>query len=156
MNKYICLISLFLFIAVTGCTNKYAVKRIEVNNDSCYVEREINTHGGFLGDGEYFARITCSNLDANQLSNNWRKLPLTDSINQIMNLIMCDNNECKNPLSRYEIPDIVDGYYLFVDRHSESVNKHDDEDINNRSSYNFNLALCDINNNTIYYYELDT
>ncbi len=57
---------------------------------------------------------------------------------------------------RYDIPNINDGYYYFVDRHYDAINKYDDSMLNKRSSYNFCLALYDLENKIIYYYELDT
>ena len=49
----------------------------------------------------------------------------------------------------------MDNYY-FLDRHSESKDRYDSSDLNNRFSWNFTLALLDVDKNIIYYYELDT
>ena len=73
-----------------------------------------------------------------------------------MEMKQCGNNGCKNVYEKYNIPKIENGYYFFFDRHSESINKYDDSKINDRSSYNFTIALLDKNTNTIYYYRLDT
>lgn len=142
-------------ILLTGCVNNKELKKIEISNNDCYIEKDIDTHGGFLGDGEYFAKIICPNLKVSELSNNWKSLPIKSEINEIMNLKMCDDKKCANPLERYEIPDIEEGYYYFIDRHSDAIDRYDSFDLNNRSSYNFSLAIWD-NNKTIYYYKLDT
>ena len=131
-------------------------KSIEITSFDCKILEDKDTHGGFLGDGDYFAKISCSRLDYAKLSSNWKKLPLTDSLNKIMELIQCSDKECKSAYERYNIPNISNGYYYFLDRHSDSKNKYDDSNINNRSSYNFTLALLDKDTNIIYYYKLDT
>lgn len=142
---------------LTGCRMvKDVSKKLEINNNTCKTEKAIDTHGGFLGDGDYFAKITCSNLEVNQLSSNWKKLPLSEPLTKIKELIQCTGNGCQTFYERYGIPEINNGYYYFYDRHSDSKNQYDDQEINDRSSYNFNLVICDIDNNTIYYYELDT
>ena len=63
---------------------------------------------------------------------------------------------CLPVYERYEISDIKNGYYYFLDRHSESKDRYDSSDLNNRFSWNFTLALLDVDKNIIYYYELDT
>jgi len=45
---------------------------------------------------------------------------------------------------------------LFVDRHSESKDIHSDIDLFSRHSFNFTIALYDVDSNTLYYYEFDT
>ena len=55
-----------------------------------------------------------------------------------------------------KMPKLKTGYYLFIDRHSESKNKYDTENLNNRYSYNFTIMLYDDINQMFYYYELDT
>ena len=54
------------------------------------------------------------------------------------------------------IPDIQNGYYYFYDRHSESTEPYNDEDVLSRASFNFTLALYDSDNNVLYYVEFDT
>ena len=48
------------------------------------------------------------------------------------------------------------GYYLFIDRHSDSFDKYDETEINNRSSYNFSLAIYNSDLKEMYFYEMDT
>ena len=76
--------------------------------------------------------------------------------NEATEIKHCNGKDCKNIYERYNIPTIENGYYYFKDRHSESTNKYDYTDINNRPSYNFTFAILDKDTNTIYYYELDT
>lgn len=158
MKKLITIINLLLLmVLVSGCSNnrlKNISESIELDVSKCRIEKDIDTHGGFLGDGEQFTKVICSNLD--EVSSNWKKLPLTESISKAVELIQCFGDGCKDVYERYDMPHITNGYYFFLDRHSESINKYDDTNINNRSSWNFTLAILDNDTNTIYYYELDT
>ena len=119
----------------------------------CDLVSEINTHGGFLGDGEYLSKLKCSKFN---VPSNWKKFPLSEEIDKVLNIISCYGEGCKNFYDRYDIPIIEKGYYYFIDRHSESIDSNDEADINNRSSYNFSLIIYDEYNKMIYCYELDT
>ncbi len=134
----------------------YRKEADQINNAKCEIEKEIDTHGGFNGDGDYFARLKCSNISYDKLSSNWKVLPLSDELDSIMKMEQCDSDSCKDVYEKYSIPNITNGYYYFLDCHSESNNKYDDPDLNNRSSWNFTLAIFDMDTNIIYYYKLDT
>ena len=144
---------------LTGCSfiNKkiYISNIIGIDISKCHIDYEKDTHGGFLGDGDYFAKINCSNLDNFKVTNNWKKLPLSSNLDDIMSMKWCDDIDCMDIFEKYNIPKINNGYYYFFDRHSLSKDKNNDNDLNNRGSYNFSLAIYD-NNKIIYYYELDT
>ena len=129
---------------------------IEINNNNCRIIKERDTHGGFLGDGEFYAEIRCKNINLEELSSNWKKMPLSKSLNDITEMVWCDYNKCGNLYEKYDIPNVNNGYYFFLDRHSDSKDKYDSTDLNNRSSYNFTLAMYDDESKIIYYYELDT
>ena len=152
MKKLLLLI--FIFI-LTGCNiNKknYISKMIELDISNCKIETYIDTHQGFLGDGDSFAKINCSSKI--NISKNYKELPLSDSIKEVLDMEQCNQDDCKNVFSKYNIPTIENGYYYFKDRNSKNI--YDDSTLNNRSSYNFNIAIYDTLNNIIYYYELDT
>ncbi len=155
MKKIIVLLVVILLL--TGC-NKDAkiVKKIELSNSGCIVDIEEDTHKGFHNDGDYYARIKCTDIDYDKLSSNWKKLPLTNELNKVMSMEQCDDEDCKDVYLKYNIPKFTSGYYYFKDRHSESKNKYDDSEINNRASYNFTLALLNKENGRVYVYELDT
>ena len=97
-----------------------------------------------------------------EIENNkgWNKLPLTDNLNiavygeesasgPVAPLITNDNGEVYFPW-------INNGYYFFLDRHSESGNEKDDTELFDRMSFNFTIAIYDIDNHTLHYYESDT
>ena len=130
--------------------------KIELDISKCNIDNEEDTHGGFLGDGHYFIQINCSHAFLEELSSNWKELPLSTELQKATSLKMCENNGCKDIYERYSIPNIENGYYYFIDRHNESRDKYDDTNLNNRSSLNYTVALLDIDTNIIYFYELDT
>lgn len=152
------LIILPLLLIVTGCSiincsNKSIISDIGISNNTCEIVKEKDTHSGFLGDGDYFAKIKCNNLKVSDLTKSWYTLPLSEELKEVTEMKQCNDKDCKNIYERYNIPSIDNGYYYFLDRHPDSKNN---KDINNRSSYNFTLAIADLDNSIIYYYELDT
>ena len=149
---------IFVLLIICGCnsTSSNIINKIEMNNNNCKIVKQVHNHGGFLGDGDYFAKIKCSNIKEEELSNHWKKLPLSSSINEAINIDSCNSEGCFNIYEKYNIQNIKNGYYYFLDRNSESNNKYDDTDLNKRYSYNYTLALLDKNTDIIYYYELDT
>ena len=153
MKKIIVL--LIILFLVTGCSNNNVISNLGLNKDNCKIIEEKDTHSGFLGDGDYFAKIKCSKIE-DKLNKKWKELPISEPLKEATELEQCNSKSCENIYERYNIPDIENGYYYFKDRHSESTNKYDDTDINNRPSYNFTFAILDKDTNTIYYYELDT
>ena len=160
-NKVLVIIcGILLVICISGCTysNKieYISKNMEINLENCKIEEEKDTHGGFLGDGDYFAKIICTENEDNEIKANWKKLPLSTELQEVMDLIQYDNKGGKTAYERYNIPKLEDGYYNFYDRHSESTDNKNDEELNLRSSYNFSLGICDSESMILYYYELDT
>lgn len=156
MKKIIVLLGLIILVTgCTNCSNKDIISDLNLNKDKCKILETTDTHEGFLGDGDYFARIKCSKIE-DKILKKWNKLPLSDSLKEVTEMKHCDSKSCEDIYKRYNIPNIENGYYYFEDRHSESTNTFDDSDINNRPSYNFTLAILDKDTNTIYYYELDT
>ena len=67
MKKVLILIVFVLFIS--GCslvskTNSIS-NILEVDVSECDIKKSNDTHGGFLGDGEYYAKLNCSDLKIN-------------------------------------------------------------------------------------------
>ena len=132
-------------------------KKLDLNLKNCTLEIDKDTHGGLLGDGEYFAKISFKENDDSKILFEWKVLPLSTELQTVMNMISYYNNEGgKNVYERYNIPNIENGYYYFLDRYSDAVNKDSEEELNSRSSYNFSLGIYDSKNKILYFYELDT
>lgn len=149
---------ILLVILLTGCirNKKELINNIELKNVNCKIITEIESHDGFLNDGDYFAKMSCKKINKSSLSSNWKKLPLSEEISKVIDMDFCDRKDCKNFYENYNVPTIKNGYYIFIDRHSLSNNKYDDSEINDRESYNFTIGIIDSDKNKIYYYELDT
>lgn len=147
---------LAMIFLLSGCTivseKTYISEKINLNLSDCKIASSKDTHGGFLGDGAYYAKIVCGSLDKEIY--NWNKLPLKIEIKEALDLVICDEKTCENVFERYKIPEINEGFYYFLDRYS---NKNDENDagLNDRPSYNYTIAIFD-NDKTIYFYELDT
>lgn len=163
-NKLIVLVAIicgiFLIIVAICYTfnkrNEIISKKLELNLENCKIEKDEDSHGGFLGDGEYFAKIKCSDKQDDYIKKNWKELPLPEELKRVLDIITYDNKGGLNVYDRYNIPNIENGYYYFLDRHSDSIDNKNPEEINNRSSYNFSLGIYDSNNMILYFYELDT
>ncbi len=114
---------------------------------------EKDTHGGFHGDGESLVKIYFSNKQAEKfikkIKNNthWSTLPIDEILQN------CINN---NSIEGMSVPLVENGYWFFLDRHSNATNKYDYNDMFNRASSNYSVAIFDKESNILYIYSLDT
>ena len=122
-----------------------------------------NTHGGFHGDGETFAKFKFDEEDAKtveeEISQNesWKELPMSENLSIILFGGEKDGINYGHFLDgEYEIPQVKNGYWFFNDRHSESTDSSSDAELLNRGSYNFTAAIYDSDNSVLYFYKLDT
>ena len=128
------------------------------NPSAFSVVEERDTHG-FLGDGDYYLILDCSsNADeARKIIEDWKPLPLSENLQLIMY-----GGEKNGMQYGYDLaqnahwPRIEHGYYQFVDRHSESKNPGDDSELFDRYSFNFEIAVYDLDSDYLYYYRFDT
>ena len=120
---------------------------------------EKDTHGGFLGDGEYYLILDCSaeTEQAAELIKDWKPFPLTENLQLIMYGGVKNGVHYGYNLSEEaQWPIITNGVYKFVDRHTQAVDKTDDARLFDRGSYNFSIAAYDLDTHTLYYFEFDT
>lgn len=136
--------------------------KIEIDIKGCKVKENIDTY--FLGDGEVYMTLDCSNKSeyiTKQMSN-WNRLPLSKNLkielyggyedeNTYRAGILEDNED-------YYMPVIPNGYYYFVDKQNKETEKHSDKYLldDDRYSYNYYIAIYDIDTNKLYYIEDDT
>mgnify|MGYP000900384322 CR=1 FL=1 len=168
MKKFCLVICIFMIaIMVAGCSlgsnQDYIAKQINIDMPNLLTIEYWDDHGGFHGDGEKYAKIEFDNknglniLSQIENSNRWNEMPLTENLNLIMYGGIKDNMEYAYNLSEKSgIPEIGNGYWYFIDRHSKSPNVESDIELFSRHSFNFTLAMYDVDNNTLYYYEFDT
>lgn len=142
-----------IFFAFISCTSfdKTIEKQIGIDVSKCTISEEKDTHGGFLGDGDYYAIFDCSKNKNYILEhlNTWNKLPLSKNI--------------EFAVSKYtdiDISKINNGYYYFIDRYAVEYKDikdiHSDEKLLDRYAFNFTIAIYDSDTNMLHYYELDT
>lgn len=116
------------------------------NNDS---------HGGFHGDGESLAKIYFTSEQAKKIeleinyNKHWRKLPMPERLQNCVSLYTEEE---------MSMPIIENGYWFYLDRHSDADNKYDENERyeEKRASRNYSVAVFDSDENILYYYELDT
>lgn len=116
----------------------------------------INTYSG--GEGTSCIAVTFDDdtiLDAIKNRANWKAFPLDETIQTLVYGI--ENGTSKEgPFLADEngdsmVPEIQNGYYLLIDRHSDTKSK-----ILERGSFNFTVGLYETDNNTLYCCKLDT
>ena len=109
---------------------------------------------GAMGDGTRFMTFEFDSNDTlNQIKSdsNWNKFPLDKTTKTLMygdektSSYVTDNN------SRPLFPEISEGYYMLIDRQEDKS-----QNILNRPSSNFTLAVYDTKTNTLYFAEIDT
>lgn len=126
------------------------------------IQESADTHGGFLGDGEFRAVITftkeAGDVFASQVIDDsyWHELPLSVNASRAL---YGEPGNC--PLFTDEngdalAPEVKNGLWFFRDRHRQNPEPADDTGLFDRYSWNFDLALYDIETMTLYFFALDT
>lgn len=107
---------------------------------------------GFHGDGTTCTIIQFSDdalLEEIEAAGTWQAFPPDEAVNQLLYGNYLDDPETQEPF----VPPIEKGYYLLKDRNSQAAEK---PNIMKRGSFNFDLAVYDADNHTLYYLVLDT
>lgn len=169
MKRLICmLLSLFLLCAA-GCSKSGSLtdeisETVGIDLSSAAYATRIDTHGGFHGDGNTIVTMSVSSDSAlAQIQGNsaWQSLPLTENLTAIVYGIT-EGNSSVGPYitvddsSTPAVPEITNGYYFLLDRHSQSTDPHDDTNVLTRTSFNLTIAIYDCDTEILYYLELDT
>ena len=153
------IIIIFLCCFVLNSCTLFQSKYFGFKTDDFRIIDEKDTHGGFHGDGTYYLILDCSGNKekARDITKEWKPLPLSENLSLIMY-----GGEKGNKIYGFNLaeeahfPVINNGVYKFVDRHSESKNRSDDSDLFDRYSFNFSIAIYDLDNDMLYYFEFDT
>lgn len=126
--------------------------------DDYVVLRDVNDYGGFPADGHSLIVLDCSGNREQALATvkNWKKLPMTTNLDLFVNGGVKHGCTYHGIGEELEIPHIKNGYYLFVDDHSESRDPEDDTRLFDRASYNLRLAIYDTDTDRVYILEYDT
>ena len=114
---------------------------------------EKDTHGGFHGDGEALVKVYFSDKQAEKFIRkinknvHWNKLPMEEILQN------CISDNITDEIS---VPIIENGYWFFLDRHSKVADKYNYNDMFDRTSSNYTIAIFDIDSKILYIYSLDT
>ncbi len=132
-----------------GYWQRVISKEVLLDVQDSEVLYEMDTHGGFLGDGD--ATIVLKmNDDLTEViegDSRWHELPLPS---QLKMGVFCDEE------GKRLAGEIENGYWFFLDRHSEAEDVFDPSSLPTRHSRNYTLAVYDADENVLYFYALDT
>ncbi len=143
-------------------------KALGLDLAGCTVCMDSDTHGGFHGDGETAATLTWADSSSVEAqiaqSSAWQPLPLPEELTAVFYGYTYEEDGWSygwGPLAVDEdgaplFPAVENGYYFFLDRHSESAAPESPADLWDRASFNFTAALYDADRGALYYYALDT
>lgn len=159
-----------LLVIMTGCRTEKTdnilseiSKTIGVDVSAGEVISESDSHGGFHGDGDTVVVIQFADTSfSDQINENevWNAMPLTENLTALVYGIRKEDGSVGPMIQSGDgtpaIPEVDNGYYYFRDRHYQSTNPTDDSGVLGRASYNFTIAIYDVDNKTLYYMELDT
>ena len=123
------------------------------------VVEQVDTHGGFHGDGAYRLILDCSAnaSQAREIVKDWTPLPLSENLELIMYGGSRDGIWYGYELAEEaHWPKVTNGVYRFVNRHHNAVNEADDTNLLAEYSFNFSIAVYDFDTETLYYFEFDT
>ena len=123
------------------------------------IVEEEDTHGGFLGDGYYHLILDCSSnaAKARSIVEDWTPLPLSPNLEYMMYGEEIGGISYDSYLAEeVHWPRIEHGVYKFYDRFDSATDRSDDSELFRRSSYNFSIAMYDLDKDLLYYCRYDT
>ena len=153
------LLACAVLLALPACASLSKAERriqkgagVDLDLSGCIIEKETDTHGGFLGDGEYVLVLDCSGREEKLLAQTaeWAALPLSDNLREVL--------YAWNIAERNGIPQLSDGRWYFYDRFADAdaFDRRSDARLLSRPAENFSLLLYDAQHARLYYFEMDT
>ena len=169
MKRLFCILFCICMLYMVGCSKSGSItneisENIGVDLGNVEYVTRIDTHGGFHGDGSTIISMQLpseSVLEQIQNNTSWNSLPLTENLTAVLYGITEGNStigpyitvdDTRNPA----VPEITNGYYFFLDRHSQSTDSRDDTNVLSRASFNLTIAIYDCDTEMLYYLEFDT
>lgn len=166
MRKWILTVAMLLAVLLSACSGTQTAARrvgdvLSLDLPEAASVSYEDTHGGFHGDGETFATLRFGEDGArslqDQLTEDWKPLPMEDELRAAVYGGELDGvNYGDGVFAAHHVPAPVNGQYWFLDRHSEAADPHSADGLLKRYSMNYSVAVFDEDQNTLYYYELDT
>lgn len=161
MKKFFLFLSIILLL--TACAQPDPLTEIsaelDVDLSAGTIVVSSDSHGGIHGDGMTAIQIVIPDLKLPE-SPNWHPLPLSAHLSRAFFGHSADGwtygalltDETGTPL----LPQIENGCWFFLDRHSQSTDPADDTDLHSRSSWNFTAAVYDYDTGTLHFFRFDT
>ena len=143
----------------TGSGDDFWYDRIEdslgVDVSSGVTLQGYDDHSGFHGDGTMYAVLEFSDDTVEKMISapgGWHALPLTENL-QTLVYGMRTTEAAIGPYIGITMPKVDRGYWYFYDRQGETF---DDDEVLSRPSYNYTIAIYDVDADRLYYCEYDT
>ena len=156
-RKLLLVISTLLIVCcLTACSDNKRFNEITgLNIDKLKLVDEYDSHGGFQGDGiSYFKYdVKEDNILADiEKDGRYHKFPLEKAALEMLydNPYIVDENQ------KALMPEVNNGYYLIIDRHSDAHEGQDNMEIFERYSLNYTIVVYDSDNQYLYICEQDT
>ncbi len=160
VKKALCIfLAVIWMISLASCGGLSQAERriqkhahVELDLSGCRIEQETDTHGGFLGDGEYLLVLDCGGKEEKLLAQTggWCALPLSENLREALYEW--------GPAERNIPPEISRGVWYFYDRFAgeSAFDRRSDAQLLSRPAENYSLLMYDFDTSRLYYYELDT
>lgn len=157
-NYYFFFNGLFFTVHQQKISNSLGIKMPE----NIKIEYE-NTHEGFYEDGITLAKIQFKGKNAEKIlseikdNGDWRSLPLTENIKLKLYGGEKGSVEYISDLAeRLDMPEILNGYWIFIDRFKGKDKINDDRLLFERYSSNYTVGIYDVENNILHYCKFDS
>lgn len=148
-------------LALVACGSKTTAQDAiskELGLDVSGGKEVLNTNTYSGGEGTSCIAVVLDEdtvLNAIKSSTEWEAFPLDETVQTLVYGIE-DGTSKEGPFLADEngnpvVPEIQNGYYLLIDRHSDTKSN-----ILERGSFNFTVGLYDTDSNTLYCCKLDT
>ena len=169
-KKFPCVLFLLIMLSLflTGCfslsINKEISRSLGIYLPLKSVINYEDDHGGFHGDGVTIANVQFEDGVAEdvllQIQNNkdWKPTPLSEN----MTLEFYGGEESKDVYyasdlaEKNNMPEINNGYWIFIDRFNGENRLTEGEELFSRSSKNYTSGIYDSENNKLYYFQYDS
>jgi hypothetical protein len=150
-KKVLSVVVCILLLIITGCGSNRKLNvvsdKLNINLDGCKIKKYKDTHGGFLGDGDTFAKIVCDDtFDKDQVLA-WIKSPLPEYLTNSLDMEQCSKKGCFDVYEKYGIPRLEDGRYYWRNTKPDQMDT---------VMTNYYIGIYDKDNNILYFYEYDS
>lgn len=138
---------------------KIVSKALDLPIENATVKESLETHGGFLGDGETFIALSFpdgSLAEKIKAKPGWEPLPLSRRLHTLLYGSQYYSSPFQDEEGSSRFSNVTNGYYYFVDKQNSVENPHDDTNLFSRGSRNVIIAVYDADTSTLYYCEYDT